>query len=645
MKFARPTRNQLVVSILLVVLLTMTVYIYWPGINCCFILDDAINLHYLEFITRNPSWHKLYLFVMDGIASELGRPVSLITFAAQHYSWPNNPEHFKYVNLVIHLLNGILIFVLGRQLFSKGRMSSEKQNYLALIIAAIWLLHPIQVSTVLYVIQRMAQLSCLFTLISLICYIKGRFLYTANRKTSGALLMTVAYGFFGIIAILSKENAILLPLFVLSIEYTFLRQLERDKMWKIWAWVFAYIPLILLSGYLISSIDNFMADYANRNLSMSDRLLSEARILIDYIGKIFIIQPNGYGIYNDDYLPSKGLFNPISTPLAVLTVLALLISAYVIRNKQKYNFIVFGILWFFAAHLLESSFIPLELYFEHRNYLAILGPIVILVFTVSHLINYCKKLKLVGYTLITVSVLWMLVTTLVSRNEIQLWSKPLQQALIWAKEKPRSKRAQIMSIPVYAMYGRNKEANDAVKTVIKHNPDDAAVYLTIFQLRCFDIKLDFPDQINIYQRLETANASNAAISTLGQMLLVREQGKCAGISNAELKKLLDSVLVNKKFQHFFADVHFLYARYYILLKDADTALKHLRLSSQHSERIMTLMYEIQTLSYLKKYDDALEVVSQARKIMGKKLKDKLIYTKIVNTWEKKLRDIVKTRKH
>ena len=378
---------------------------------------------------------------------------------------------------------------------------------------------------------------------------------------------------------------------------------------------------------------------------MYERLLSEARILIDYIGKILVIQPSGYGVYNDDYLPSKGLFNPISTSLAVLTVLALLISAYVIRNKQKYNFIVFGLLWFFAAHLLESSFVPLELYFEHRNYLAILGPIVILVFTASHLISYCKKLKLVGYSLISVSVLWLLATTLVSRNEIQLWSKPLQQALVWAKEKPRSKRAQIMSIPVYAMYGRNKEANNAIKTVIKHNPDDAAVYLTIFQLRCFDINLDFPDQINIYQRLKTANASNAAISTLGQMLLVRERGKCPGISNAELKKLLDSILVNKKFRHFFADVHFLYARYYILLKDANTALKHLRLSSQHSERIMTLMYQIQTLSYLKKYDDALDVVSQAREIMGKKLKDKLIYTKIVNTWEKKLRDIVKTRKH
>ena len=73
------------------------------------------------------------------------------------------------------------------------------------------------------------------------------------------------------------------------------------------------------------------------------------------------------GLHHDDFVISKTLLSPWTTLPAIAGLLALAVGALVLRKKHP--LITFGIVFFFVAHALESTIIPLEIAFEHRNYL------------------------------------------------------------------------------------------------------------------------------------------------------------------------------------------------------------------------------------------------------------------------------------
>src|SRR5690606_470084 len=83
---------------------------------------------------------------------------------------------YKYHNLLIHLLNGLLLFWLLQKLLPRlaPQITPETTVAIAGLTVATWLLHPLLMSTVLYAVQRMAQLSALFTLAALLCYVFAR---------------------------------------------------------------------------------------------------------------------------------------------------------------------------------------------------------------------------------------------------------------------------------------------------------------------------------------------------------------------------------------------------------------------------------------------------------------------------------------
>ena len=98
-------------------------------------------------------------------------------------NWPTDALPFKRTNLVIHLLNALLLFVLARKLLRILDIEARTCDWLAFVTAALWLLHPFLVSTTLYAVQRMAQLAMLFSVAGLITYLQGRaLLATKPRK-------------------------------------------------------------------------------------------------------------------------------------------------------------------------------------------------------------------------------------------------------------------------------------------------------------------------------------------------------------------------------------------------------------------------------------------------------------------------------
>ena len=367
----RFNKAEVITSIFFLLSIGLTLIIYWPGLTGSLILDDYSNLNTLEQISHVSNISEVLFFLSTNISGKLGRPVSLLSFALQHYHFPV-AWWFKYVNLMIHVINGCLIFYFLLLVSKLSGLPSHRIKIVALLSALVWLIHPLHVSTVQYVIQRMAELSALFTLAGLISYCIGRQHLTQGKTLTGYLWISFGVIFGGILAILSKENGMLLTLYILVLEFVLFNKLPKPRYWKAWITVFLIAPLVVFIAYLSLKFNSLVLNtYNAREFTLAERLMTEARVLSDYIYKTIITLPHNFGLFHDDYIISHGVLDPPQTGIALLFIMALIASAfYLIKRAPLYSF---AILWFFTGHLLESTFIPLEIYFEHRNYLPITG--------------------------------------------------------------------------------------------------------------------------------------------------------------------------------------------------------------------------------------------------------------------------------
>ena len=202
-----------------VLLFVVTLWVYRPGLSGTFLFDDYYNLVDNQAVQIDTlSWSNLAEAAGSGHAGPLGRPVSMLSFALNHVLSGPAPHGYLVGNLVIHLLCGgavywlTLLLLAGYRRRGGLRPASGTAPWLALLVSAAWLLHPINLTSVLYVVQRMASLAALFTFLSLALYLRGRLNQMAGRPGWPALLTMALVT--APLALFSKENAVLLPVFV-----------------------------------------------------------------------------------------------------------------------------------------------------------------------------------------------------------------------------------------------------------------------------------------------------------------------------------------------------------------------------------------------------------------------------------------------
>ena len=162
----------------LVGLSVLTLLVYYPGLHGPFLLDDYINLQDIGKNGGLDSFENWWQFVTSGESGPLGRPLSLASFTLNTLEWPAAPFPFKATNLVLHIINGFLVFFLTTKiLYLLGYTDSRKKILLSVAVTAYWLIMPVQTTSVLYVVQRMTILSATFTLM-------GLFFYTRMLQTT-----------------------------------------------------------------------------------------------------------------------------------------------------------------------------------------------------------------------------------------------------------------------------------------------------------------------------------------------------------------------------------------------------------------------------------------------------------------------------
>jgi hypothetical protein len=464
---------------LLLAAFVLTIAVYWPGLFGGFLFDDYPNIvdnHGVQ--PSNASFSSLVGAALSSPSSEFKRPLASLSFATNYLISGLDPYWMKLTNLVIHLLNGLLVFLLARSLLltisagARERAPAEtmtgtgkRAGVIAALITASWMLLPINLTGVLYVVQRMESMANLFVLLGLLGYFAGRrqMMEGAQRGADGdyeAPITSWSTGMRGFVlcvasivactgvGVLAKETAVMLPLYAVLIEWMVFRfrrptgQLDH-RVTALFV-VLLLLPLLVGLTWLLPQVFN-PGYWSTRDFSLRTRLLSEARIIVDYIRWTLLPTPDALSFYHDDFRISTGLLAPWTT-LGSIVFLGVLVAVMVWLRKRL-PLAALGIGLFLGCQLLTGTILPLELIYEHRNYFASFGLLLAIVPLLA--VPSTTTMALPRYALLAGAMLcWIGLTALTA----YAWGNPLRLAEDLASRAPLSPRAQYELGRTYIIY-------------------------------------------------------------------------------------------------------------------------------------------------------------------------------------------------
>lgn len=347
--------------------------LFTPGLPGDFVFDDFHN------IVNNPAVHlgelsadALGKLLATQQVSGVTRSLPMLSFALDYWRGGGaDPMVFKTTNLVIHALTALALAWFFRSLLPVAGVPLGRARWAALALAFAWAAHPLQVSAVLYTVQRIQAMGTLFLVLALWAYLQARQAQVAGRSGRRGLLFAAL---LWIVAMACKEDSALAPAYTLAIELTVLRFAAADaRVSRHLKRAYAVAALLAAAAYLLLVVPYFWQweAVAGRGYSTLERLLTQPRVLCMYLWQILVPLPQNMPFYYDWLQPSRSLLQPWTTLPAIASVLALLGLAW--RVRSRWPLFALGVFLFFAAHFIASNVVNLELAFEHRNHFALIG--------------------------------------------------------------------------------------------------------------------------------------------------------------------------------------------------------------------------------------------------------------------------------
>ena len=415
-----------------------------------------------------------------------------------------------------------MVFILCLQLVKRTTINTTDLYYPKAIfwfasgVSLIWAIHPINLTSVLYIVQRMTSLSTLFSLGAVIFYLSAR-----NRWLNHSYSWRVGATFIAsimslLLALFSKENAVLIPLIILLIEFVLY---PKKKPWSFihglsnqTKLITLVVAVTLLTAILVSAIEYASGGFSNRPFTMVERALTESRVLCFYIALILIPRIDAFGLFHDDIAISTSLFSPWTTITSIFLILGLLITAFYYRKKNP--LFALGIGWFFIAHLLESTFFPLEIAHEHRNNLPSIG-IIIAAFSLIPLNKVGSKKVVLGVifvALILGSTTWL---------RAKQWGSYQSLAYYEASHHPNSPATQALLSNAANQAGDINVATQAIKRAMELEPNETAYAMHYQNILAIHNK-EIPDEL----QQETLNRIKRNLATPSTILALQQIASC-----------------------------------------------------------------------------------------------------------------------
>ena len=536
-------QSSLIQKTFIVLLAVVGSLLYYPGLYGGFMLDDLSSLPPLfDSINGCGFW----CGVMSGSTGPTGRPLSLITFAWQANSWPE-AFPFKLVNLLIHLINSVLIVLIFRKVL-KLITPSENFFYIPILAGFLWAVWPLQVSTVLYVVQRMVLLSSTFVLLGVLYYLtlRAKLFNEWAGNLRPWILLAAGLAFFGIAAIYTKESGVLLLFYIFVLEFLLFKTANsaqpKDRLVSFFRFICLIVPACAFIAYiLMNNLGRAEELYILRSFSLEERFLTQGRVLVDYLNLLLVPRVSELGLYHDDYVFSRSFLDPLSTLFCWLFLVFLMIIAW--YSRVRFRLLSLAICWFFAGHILESTILPLELYFEHRNYLPIAFISLALVTYSYSLVKLASQqtVKIVFYSIIA---LYLAIILLVTFNQTRLWGNELQYKAVQASEHSGSVRARSLLVDAYNQLGEIDKAFVEMQKMQKDFPDIAGMIVGHIEFACYDPKYPILPIEELVTRLEQARFGFGAIVTIQGTLEEISEGKCTSVTTDYVLRLIHALQRN-----------------------------------------------------------------------------------------------------
>jgi protein O-mannosyl-transferase len=528
-----PLQQRLQLLVLSGLALLLTAWLYWPGLAGPFVLDDFQNIVAVHL--EKPDWNGFVYLLTHNNSGMFGRSVSMLSFVGSSLMDGMQPWWFKFHNFLLHLVNGLLLQQLAARVLSQLRpdLTGRQVQLMAGMAALLWLLHPLQVSTVLYAVQRMTQLATVFTLLSLLFYWEIRTCHTRpvlRPPWAMWLLFLVSL----LLALLSKENGALIPVYLLVFEVVVFRgqwkNLLRTQQWFLL--MFMILPLLIGVLYVGTHFEK-LTNYASRSFTLQERLLTQLHVLPFYAREILLPRVRDMSLYHDDFPVTHSL--DAGTALCLAAFLVVLSAIWWLRQRQPV--LAFGLAWFLGSHLLESTFLPLELVFEHRNYLASFGLLLPLC--------YALGAALPGRAGIAVIVCVGLVFALETRSRVLEWSSEDTLFRFAVADHPQSSRARTSYANYLFIQNRYEEAEVQLLESQRLDPQDVGAVLHLLVARCVkgiespELLQQAADSISRYP------LTVYAYNSLENLLRLAIQGKCTLVKADSIRQLLDSAFASE----------------------------------------------------------------------------------------------------
>ena len=425
--------------LLLICVLALVAAAYAGGLGGGFTFDDYPNIvdNTRLHVDWNSGWQAWLAATFSSPSQQLVRPLAMLGFALNIAATGLDPWWMKLTNIAVHLLNTWLAYALARRLFATGNAAdTSRQDRIALWVAAIWALNPINLMAVLFVVQRMESLCHAFVFLGLCLYLDGRRLLIEQGK--GWLRLLAGLVGCTTVGLLVKESAALLPLYAFCIEWALLhfngRDGHRDRRIQALYVGVLLLPALLGIAWRLPGL-HLEGNFPGRDFGLVERLMTEARVLVDYLRWTLLPDLGQLSLYHDDYPVSRGLLAPASTLWSIVVLAALLGLAWALRRRRPLA--ALGIAWFFCAHLLTATVIPLELVYEHRNYFASFGLCLALGDALAWAAGKANLRKGAWVAALLLLALYAGLTALRARE----WNNPLRFSMTEAAKHPTSPRA------------------------------------------------------------------------------------------------------------------------------------------------------------------------------------------------------------
>jgi hypothetical protein len=538
------------------------------GLHYQAFIDDVANIAPIERIAKSPTWEKTVQVIFNNKSGPFGRPLSMASFALDAHYWPQQFSRLIRHNIFLHILSGVCVLWFSFLLFLKINIATQRSFNLALMVSAVWIFHPLLVSTYLYAVQRMTVLSSIFCLLSLVTYLKLREQFYRNNIISlifACALLSIPIA----LAILSKENSFTVISLIGLTEMFIIAQLgiTPDKIRRAILVLAVISTSLALLAWIANYHDRYLFASQVRGFDLVERLLTQCRVLVDYLYNSLIPHRAGSGLFHDDIQISRGLLSPISTLPSLILISTLTIGA--ITYFRRSPSLCFAIAWFLLAHLTEASVIPLELKYEHRNYLPMVGLLIGLVLFFNQ--TFTKPWQKL------IPPVFLLTCIVITFSSVRLWATPWLQSEIWRAEHPTSMRAIQFSASNWLARGDTVQASKTLEQGMEYHPQLISLSLQLLRLQCMSDTVN-PELVNRLQSIVAFGKVDYAIpETIQEFIHTLDSTKCSGLTLEDTLAIIDGIVDNPYLDtapRLKAEVIFVLAESYAITNDHRRAAEY-----------------------------------------------------------------------